>query len=98
MRGRDRRVRRPARLDRGTTPLHHDADPEQFEQDQAGQVAARLDACAAGGGSVCLWFSLLDLKGEVEVFRDLGLLDQAFSPPRWKPAALAFQSYPASHH
>ncbi len=59
------------------TPLTWEENPGQFEKIQAQQVAGRLSACAENGGSICLWFSLLDLRKEVEVFRHLGLIDQS---------------------
>ncbi len=60
-----------------STPLHYDDDPSQYEKIQAVQVVQRLSACRDNGGSVCLWFSLADLRKEVEAFRHMGLLDQS---------------------
>jgi hypothetical protein len=57
------------------TPLHYGEDPEEFEIIQAEQVSQRLSACAENGGSVCLWFSLFDMRGESDVFTHMGLID-----------------------
>lgn len=57
------------------TSTPYDANPSQFEQEQARQVQARLAACADGGGAVCLWFSLFDLRGEEAAFAHLGLIE-----------------------
>ena len=58
-----------------STPTSWDENPTQYEQRQAEQVSKRLAACADNGGSVCLWFSFLDLRGETSVFRHMGLID-----------------------
>src|SRR5207244_2416964 len=79
-----------------STPLRYSNNPTAFEQSEAAQVPQRLKSCADNGGTVCLWFSLFDLKGESEVFIHLGLLDQASSPPRQKPAYEAFRTFVAS--
>ncbi len=68
-----------------------------FEALQARQVPARLRACADGGGAVCLWFSLFDLRDEVDRFNHLGLLDSRVLPPREKPAYDAFRSFLRSY-
>lgn len=78
-----------------TTPATWQQDPARFEQLQAEQIPERLGACVDEGGSVCLWFSLYDARGEAEVFRHLGLLDQSVIPPRKKPAYDAFQAFAA---
>ncbi len=75
------------------TPYTWAADPVRFEQVQAEQLGERLNACAAAGGSVCLYFSLFDLLGEASIFQHLGLLDPSVEPPREKPAYAAFQSF-----
>lgn len=88
------------------TPLRHDTDPTRFEAIEAEQVRLRLRACADAGGAVCLWFSLMDMSGETDVFRDLGLLDNPYwpkpgptatpvRPPRQKPAYAAFKAFVA---
>ena len=74
------------------TPITYDQSPTQFEQLEAQQVPSRLNACASAGGSICLWFSLLDLRGETSVFNHLGLLDSYVTPARKKPAYAAFQN------
>lgn len=74
------------------TPASYDANPAAYEQLQATQVSERLTACAANGGSVCLWFSLFDLTGEEAVFTHMGLLTRE-NPPRKKPAYGAFQAF-----
>lgn len=79
-----------------TTPLSWKQDLTQFETLQAKQVSARLSACAKNGGSLCLWFSLFDLKKETDVFSHLGLLDQDTIPPRKKPAYEAFKAFVAT--
>jgi hypothetical protein len=76
-----------------TTPAAWEADPARFEQLQAEQVPARLAACADAGGSICLWFSLFDLRRESDVFAHLGLLDGSVLPPRHKPAYDAFRVF-----
>ena len=76
-----------------TTPLQYSQNPSAFEQSEAAQVPLRLKACSDNGGAVCLWFSLLDLKGESEQYAHLGLLDQSSSPPREKPAYAAYQTF-----
>ncbi len=58
-------------------------------------MSARLNACTRAGGAACLWFSLFDLKNEVDVFNHLGLLDPRQTPPRAKPAYAAFKSFVA---
>jgi hypothetical protein len=60
-----------------TTPISWKQDLAKFEQLQAKQVPARLAACADNGGSICLWFSLFNLRGETDVFNHLGLIDQS---------------------
>ena len=75
------------------TPISWRTDLARFEQVEAQQVPARLRACVQNGGSVCLWFSLLDLKHEVDTFNHLGLLDPRVSPPRHKPAYDAFRRF-----
>ncbi len=76
------------------TPKTYDQDPGGYERLQAAQVTERLTACAQNGGSVCLWFSLFDLTGEVSVFAHMGLLTRE-NPPQKKPAYQAFQSFVA---
>jgi N-acetylglucosamine-6-sulfatase len=76
-----------------STPVSWSEDLAQFEEVQAQQVPARLSACAEQGGSICLWFSLFDLKTSADIFNHLGLLDQDTTPPRQKPAYDAFQSF-----
>ncbi len=66
-----------------------------FEKAQADQVATRLSACSANGGTVCLWFSLFNLNGEVDSFNHLGLLTQEQTPQK-KPAFDAFKSFVGS--
>lgn len=78
-----------------TTPLSWKQDLAQFEQLQATQVPARLAACAENGASICLWFSLFDLKQADDVFSHLGLLDQDTNPPRKKSAYEAFKTFMA---
>ena len=78
-----------------TTPPSWKQDLAQFEQEEARQVPLRLSACAENGGSICLWFSFIDLKNSGEVFSHLGLLDQDVMPPRKKPAYDAFQTFVA---
>jgi len=77
------------------TPLSWKDDLAKFEQEQAKQVPLRLSACAENGGSVCLWFSLFDIKKSDERFSHLGLLDQDATPPRKKPAYYAFKAFVA---
>jgi hypothetical protein len=67
-----------------------------FEQTEASEVSKRLSLCADNGGSVCLWFSLFDLTGEVDAFNHLGLIDPRVMPARQKPAYFAFQAFVAS--
>jgi len=67
-----------------------------FEQTEASEVSKRLSLCADNGGTVCLWFSLFDLTGEVDAFNHLGLLDPRVTPARQKPAYFAFQAFVAS--
>lgn len=57
---------------------------------EAQQVPERLTACAHGGGSVCLWFSLFDEPGTGPIFDNLGLLT-ATQPPVQKPAYDAYK-------
>lgn len=76
-----------------STPHHWDENPAAYEQKQAEQVAARLNACRNNGGSICLWFSLFDLKNEVDVFSHMGLLDPRMNPPAQKPAYQAFKTF-----
>lgn len=78
------------------TPLTWSQNSAAFEQSQAQQVATRLNGCADNGGSVCLWFSLIDLLGESDVFTHLGLLDPSVTPPRKKPAYEAFRQFTSS--
>lgn len=75
------------------TPVPYSQNPALYEQLQAQQVPARLKACSDAGGSICLWFSLFDLRGESEVFAHMGLLDQTSAPPRQKAAYAAFLSF-----
>ncbi len=80
------------------TPLSWRQNPAAFEQLQAQQVAQRFQAAADHGASVCLWFSLFDLRGESsDVFNHLGLIDPSASPPRKRPAYAAFQKFVADH-
>ncbi len=69
-----------------------------FETAQAAEISTRLAACADGGGSICLWFSLFDLVNEVDRFNHLGLIDPRGQTPRLKPAYAAFKSFTATHH
>ncbi len=80
-----------------TTPISWTQNATLFEGVQALQVSTRLSACADNGGSVCLWFSLFDLKNETDAFSHLGLLDQGMIPPRQKPAFDAFKAFAATH-
>jgi len=75
------------------TPVSWKQDLAYFEQEQAVQVPARLNYCAENGASICLWFSLYDLKNSPDIFSHLGLLDQDSSPPRQKPAYNAFVAF-----
>ena len=79
------------------TPLTWDQNPTLFEQNQAQQVASRLSACTDNGGSLCLYFSLYDLLGEVAAFAHLGLLDPSWQPAREKPAYAAFKAFTSAH-
>ncbi len=82
-----------------STPQSWRDDLASFEARQAEQVAERLTACAENGGTVCLWFSLFDLRGEPsDVFNRLGLLDQSVTPPRKKPAYDSFKTFVAEQH
>ena len=72
------------------TPVSWRQDLASFEKLQALQVPARLTLCAENGVSICLWFSLYDLKNSPDIFSHLGLLDQDTNPPRQKPAYKAF--------
>lgn len=67
-------------------------DLTKFEQAEASDVTARFQACRDNGATVCLWFSLFDLNGEVSTFNHLGLLTQE-SSPRKKPAYDAFINF-----
>jgi hypothetical protein len=78
------------------TPLSWKQNLPKFEELQAKQVSTRLSACAQNGSSLCLWFSLFDLKKETDVFSHLGLLDQDTIPPRRKPAYEAFRKFIAA--
>lgn len=71
-------------------------DLSKFEQAEAGDVSARMQACRDNGANVCLWFSLFDLNGEVATFNHLGLVTQETSP-RKKPAYDAFKQFLAAH-
>ncbi|MBI3653879.1 MAG: hypothetical protein HY231_22845 [Acidobacteria bacterium] len=71
-------------------------DLARFEQIEAQQVALRLTACADSGATICLWFSLFDLRGEADDFNHLGLLDTRSTPSRKKPAFEAFKTFVAS--
>jgi len=62
-----------------STSIRYEQDPEGYEQLEADQVPQRLSACAEHGASVCLWFSLFDLRGEEGVFSHMGLLEVAGS-------------------
>jgi hypothetical protein len=79
-----------------TTPHIWSDDQAQFEQLEAQQVAPRLSACASGGASACLWFSLFDLVDETDEFNHLGLIDQRVLPYREKPAYAAYKSFVAA--
>ena len=76
-----------------STPVSWTQDLTQFEKLQAQQVPARLSACAEQGGSVCLWFSLFNIKRGSDAFNHLGLIDQDATPPRQKPAYDAFKVF-----
>jgi hypothetical protein len=78
------------------TPISWKQDQDQFERIQALQVSQRLLACSHNGAQLCLWFSLMDLKKETDVFSHLGLLDQEVLPPRKKPSYEAFKAFVAS--
>ena len=80
-----------------TTPHTWGENPAVYEQKQVEQLAARLTACAESGGAICLWFSLFDLKNEVEPFTHMGLLDPRVSPPQKKPAYEAFKEFVGSY-
>lgn len=75
------------------TPLSWKQDLANFEALQALQVPARLTLCAENGVSICLWFSLYNLKNSPDIFSHLGLLDQDTNPPRQKPAYKAFATF-----
>jgi hypothetical protein len=79
-----------------TTPISWQDDLPHFEQVEAQQVPVRLSACADSGGSICLWFSLFDLRNETDVFSHFGLLDSSTIPPRQKPAYAAFKAFTAN--
>ena len=76
-----------------STPVSWTQDLTQFEKLQAQQVPERLSACAEQGGSVCMWFSLFNIKRGSDTFNHLGLLDQSATPPRQKPAYAAFKTF-----
>ncbi|HEY3131541.1 MAG TPA: hypothetical protein VGL91_18945 [Acidobacteriota bacterium] len=78
-----------------STPLQYQQNPTKFEQIQAQQVPLRLKSVTDNGASISLWFSLLDLKGETDVFNHLGLVDTYSTPSRKKPAYDAFKSFAA---
>ena len=78
-----------------TTPATWEQDPARFEQLQAVQLPGRLSACADHGASICLWFSIFDLKKASDLFNHFGLLDQDSSPTRQKPAYAAFKAFVA---
>lgn len=80
-----------------TTPISWQRNSQQFEQTQAQQVPLRLSACADNGGRICLWFALIDLKDETDVFNHLGLIDPRITPPRLKPAYDAFKTFVKTH-
>ena len=75
------------------TPVSWKQDLASFEKLEALQVPARLNLCAENGVSICLWFSLYDLKNSPDIFSHLGLLDQDTNPPRQKPAYKAFIAF-----
>jgi hypothetical protein len=75
------------------TPISWSQDLTEFEKVQAQQVPARLSACVEQGGTVCLWFSLFNVKLGSDAFNHLGLLDEDTTPPRQKPAYAAFQAF-----
>ncbi len=75
-------------------------DLAAFEAEQATEVTTRMTACAAAGGTVCLWFSLFDLDNESDGFNHLGLLDKDDADPlnnlpRKKPAFDTLKAYTA---
>ena len=76
-----------------TTPMSWKKDLVQFEQEEASQVSMRLTACAVNNGSICLWYSLFDVKDRSDVFNHLGLLDRVNNTPRQKPAFGAFVAF-----
>lgn len=80
-----------------STPQTWQQDPTAFEQAEAAQVPARLQACADNGGTVCLWFALFDLQAEQSFATHFGLLDGSTSPPRKKPAYDAFRTFIAQY-
>ncbi len=80
-----------------STPHTWDENPAVYEQKQVEQLTARLTACSENGGAICLWFSLFDLKNEVEPFTHMGLLDPRVSPPQKKPAYEAFKEFMDSY-
>lgn len=80
-----------------STPVSWSQDLTQFEILEAQQVPARLSVCAEQGGSICLWFSLFDIKASSDIFNHLGLLDQDETPAREKPAYAAFKAFIAQH-
>jgi hypothetical protein len=79
------------------TPVSWKQDLAGFENLQALQVPVRLSLCADNGATICLWFSLYDLKNSPDIFSHLGLLDQDTNPPRKKPAYAAFTAFVARH-
>ena len=58
-----------------STPISWEHNPAEYERIEAQQVSQRLSACADNGGSVCLWFSFLDMTDETRVFTHMGLID-----------------------
>ena len=79
-----------------STPISWRQNQAAFEQLQVKQVGQRLQAAADQGASVCMWFSLFDLRGESsDVFNRLGLIDQSTTPPRKKPAYDTFKKFAA---
>ena len=79
------------------TPISWSQDLTQFEALQAQQVPARLSACADQDASVCLWFSLFNVKRGSDDFNHLGLLDEDTTPAREKPAYEAFKTFIAQY-
>lgn len=77
-------------------PYSYTKDPAEYKTRQAEQVESRLLACADGGGSVCLWFSLFDTLNEEAVFAHMGLIE-AVPPYDHKPAYDAFKQFASMH-